>query len=187
MNRKTKIGILALAFLLILSLTANGILATALAREKKDSNRHLYDPDYALGGDGSDIDVSIEETTEPKFAIETQIITLYLPQAVQDRITFNTVENEQGTNITFTGKEYAQELVLFSVALTKGEPEGYLLGVLKDETKGEWKVAVNVTQINSQDWSEEQYSEISALQQCVNDIMIQIQEDPRFVLIRADS
>lgn len=180
MNTKRKIGILALAFLLILSLTANGILAVMLAREKKDSNRHLYDPDYAVGGDGSDIDVSIEETTEPKFQIETQIITLHLPETVQDRITLNTVENEQGTNITCTGKDFAQELVLFSVVFSKDEPEGYLLGVLKDEAKGEWKVAVNVTQINPQDWSGEHYSEICALQEHVNDIMIQIQEDPRF-------
>lgn len=185
MNTKRKIGILALVFVLILSLAANGILAIALAREKKDSNRYLYDPDYAVGGDGSDPDFSIEETTEPRFQIETQIITLSLPETIQDRITLNTVEDEQGTNITCTSKDYAQELVLFSVALTKEEPEGDLLGVLKDETKGEWKACVNVTQINSQDWSEEQYSEICALQECVNDIMIQIQEDPRFIPNRA--
>lgn len=179
MNRKGKVAILALSFVLILSLVANGILAAALIGERKD--RYLYDPDYAVGGDGSEADVSIEETTEPRFQIETQIITLSLPEAVQDHITVNTEENEHSTSITYASKDHSQEPVLFSVVFTKDEPQGNLLGVLNDDAKGKWKACVNVTQIDPNDWSEEDYSQICALQEWVNDIMIQLQEDPRFV------
>lgn len=181
MNTKAKAAIILLACALIASLAANGILGVLLAKEKKDSLRYLYDPKYAIGSDRSDTDEPVEETNEPRFQITTQCITLSLPETLQDKIVVDTAENEQSTNITVTSKGYEQEAVLFSVALSRDEPDGYILGVLKDKTNGQWNVAVDVKQISSEDWSSEQYSELCTLQEYVNDIMIQLQEDPRFV------
>lgn len=92
------------------------------------------------------------------------------------------VHTQEGRNsvVTFRTKVSERDVVLFSVILGPDEADGYLLGYLKD---GEEMINVYaaVNDMPAEDWSEEEYQEICAMQERVNDIIVQFYEDERFV------
>ena len=114
-------------------------------------------------------------------AVENAYKTFYYPQEWENKV--EEVRTEDGANctVTFQTKISGKEVVLFSVVMGPDEAEGYLLGQLKDEATGMINVYSVMNEADPEAWSEEEYSEICALQERVNDIIVQFFEDERFV------
>lgn len=184
MNRETKgkwIGII-LAVLLVASLTANGILAAKLINQPVDPSLSLYDPEYAIGKD--DQTVVPEETTapSPEQVISNPYMELICPAELKDQVSMETTQLEDGIAVAFSGVFDGKELELFVISLTKEEPaDCYILGELQDTKDGNLCVAMHMNEIQTEEWSEDLYNEICALQERVNDFIIQFYEDERFV------
>ena len=118
---------------------------------------------------------------EPGIAVDNDYMTFFYPQEWEGKV--EVVREETDKNIAFTFKTQIsdEEVALFSVVLGPEEADGYLLGTLEDAEKGTVNVYSVVNEQNPEDWSEEEYTEICRLQERVNDILVQLQEDERFV------
>lgn len=169
---------------LAVSLTVNVILSAIVAKQDNDSDKYLYDPNYALGKDDYEI---IAEVTESDQIIEIPlgVVKLHYAAELKDQIAVEVEEGEKGAVIRFTALGFAEKLELFSFKLTPDKnAEDYTLGVLQDTQYGELYVMMHMNEQSPEDWTEEAYSEICRLQERVNDIIIQFYEDERFVPVR---
>jgi len=177
---KEKRIVIILAVLLVISLAANGVLAAKLMRQPEDPSLSLYDPEYAVGRDEQTVIPA--ETTEPAEVQELsdRYITLVCPSDLSGRINVATTEQEDGVSMAFSGLFDGKEVELFVISLTKAESEDYILGEFRDENDGKFQVVMRMNEIYPQEWPEDVYNEICALQERVNDIIIQFYEDERF-------
>lgn len=115
-------------------------------------------------------------------AVDNAYMTFYYPQEWEGKV--EEIREEAGENITVTFQTgiSGKDVVLFSVVLGSGVVEdGYLLGQLKDPQAGTINVYSVMNELMPEDWTEEEYNEICALQERVNDIIVQFYEDERFV------
>ena len=115
-------------------------------------------------------------------AVDNAYMTFYYPQEWEGKVEEVREETDGNITVTFRTDISGREVVLFSVVMGPGVvEEGYLLGQLKDPQAGTINVYSIMNEINSADWSEEDYSQIIALQERVNDIIVQFYQDERFV------
>ena len=91
------------------------------------------------------------------------------------------VENGKNIKVSFQTKIGEKNVVLVSIVLGPDVCDGYLLGQLEDPEAGTINVYSIINEPVREDWSEEEYSEICALQERVNDIIVQFYDDDRFV------
>lgn len=122
----------------------------------------------------------IPEETEG-ILIEANYFTFSYPPQWDEEIEMVHTEEEQNQVITFRTTVADREIDLFSIVLGPNEAEGYLLGTFETEENGTINVYSQVKDQAEEGFTEAQYNEICALQERVNEITIQIQEDPRFV------
>lgn len=85
--------------------------------------------------------------------------------------------------ILFTTDFTGEELELFRFYISRSPTEGYPLGTLTDAQYGEMTVCVEVKEYSSGSWTPEEYAKLGAMQERVNDIIVQFHEDPRFTPI----
>lgn len=145
---------------------------------------------FLNGGNQQQDDPTPSETsdlwTEPPaeepsgIAMETPHMTFTYPREWEGKV--EAVQSTEGRNstVTFQTEISGREVVLFSVILGPDAAEGYLLGQLDDGGNGVINVYSVVNEVNPEEWTEEEYNEICALQERVNDIIVQFQEDERF-------
>ena len=184
MNReaKGKWIVIVLAILLVISLTANVILAVKYANQPDDSQLSLYDPEYAIGKDDPIVVPEETEAPAPEQVISNSYIELICPADLKDQLSMATAQQEDGVTTVFTGMFDGKEVELFEIRLAKAEPaDYYILGELQDTEDGTLYVAMHMSEIHPEEWSEELYSQICALQERVNDFIVQFYEDERFV------
>lgn len=146
-------------------------------------------PNRAGSGPGQDTSQSATEepTEEPAVALPTKYIVLAYPAEIKEDVKISYEDLEDGQKIIFTTDLTGEELELFRFEISKSVGEGYQLGVLEDAQEGSLAVCVNVHEYLQGNWEIEDYNKLKALQQRVNDIMAQIQEDPRFTPMRGDN
>lgn len=113
-------------------------------------------------------------------AVENAYMTFYYPQEWDGKVEESRSISGQTVTVTFQTDISGQKVVLFSVVMGPGVVDGYLLGQLEDPEEGTINVYSVMNEIDPEDWSEEEYNEICALQERVNDIIVQFYEDPRF-------
>lgn len=114
-------------------------------------------------------------------AVDTPYITLYCP--VEWVGTVNVAQGEKDGNhtVTFTTVVAEEETVLFSLLFGPSDrAEGFQLGQLEDETAGTVYVFAAMNEEVSPSWSDEDYANVCAMQERVNDMIMQLHEDPRF-------
>lgn len=114
-------------------------------------------------------------------AVDNDYMTFYYPQEWEGKVEEHREKNGENIAVTFQTKIGGKDVVLFSVVMGPGVVDGYLLGQLKDPQAGTINVYSVMNELMPEDWSEEEYSEICALQERVNDIIVQFYEDERFV------
>ena len=168
---------MVLVIILVLSLAANAVLAIMLIKARNQSPSGTE----TTPGTQPSAAETVQTTAAPQEnEIPTRYITLEIPEDLQEVFTVKTTEAEGSTQVTFSGVIEGQELHLFAFVFTKEETGDYILGVLTDEAEGNINVVMNMNEQNPEDWSDETYKEIGALQERVNDFILQFYEDPRF-------
>ena len=112
-------------------------------------------------------------------AVDNAYMTFYYPQEWDGRVEEVREETDGNVMVTFRTDISGKEVVLFSIVMGPEEAEGYLLGHLTEGGKQIFVYSV-MNEMPAEDWSEADYAKICALQERVNDIIIQFFEDPRF-------
>ena len=114
-------------------------------------------------------------------AVDNAYMTFYYPQEWEGQVEELREENGKNIKVSFQTKVGEKNVVLFSIVLGPDVCDGYLLGQLEDPEAGTINVYSIINEPVKEDWSEEEYSEICALQERVNDIIVQFYDDDRFV------
>lgn len=134
-------------------------------------------PAYTDGGTGEETMI----TENPGVPVENPYMTYYCPADLEDAVTVRQTTGENRHEAIFVADISGQELELFSVILgTAAEETGFELGVLEDASLGTVHVTLVMNEQQAEDWSEEDFNRINALQERINDIIAQFHEDPRF-------
>ena len=114
-------------------------------------------------------------------AVDNAYMTFYYPQEWEGKVEELRGENGKNFKVSFQTKIGEKNVVLVSIVLGPDVCDGYLLGQLEDPEAGTINVYSIINEPVREDWSEEEYSEICALQERVNDIIVQFYDDDRFV------
>ena len=125
-----------------------------------------------------------EITEEPGVPLSTKYIVLSYPAELEGEVSIRYEEIADGQEIIFSTDFTGENLELFRFSISKNGTDGYELGVLQDAEDGELRVCVDVKDYENGRWTPEQYQKINALQERVNDIIVQFHDDPRFVPVR---
>lgn len=181
-NKKTAISGLLIGLIVLLLIVAAVLLAILLRPDEP--------PDHA-GDQTSTTEPSItedsgEKTEEaPGLPLVTKYMVLSYPSELEGLVDIAYEELEDGQQIIFTTDLTGEELELFRFSISKSGTDGYQLGVLTDEEAGQLFVCMNVTEYSSGSWTPEEYAKLNAMQERVNDIIIQFYDDPRFTAARS--
>ena len=122
-----------------------------------------------------------EETEAPVVPLPTNYIVLSYPAELENEVAVAYENLNDGQMITFTTNFTGEELVLFRFSISASGDDGFALGVLKDEQAGDLMVCVHVEEYTSGNLAPEDFNKLNALQERVNDIIVQFYDDPRFV------
>lgn len=134
---------------------------------------------------------TVESTTEPVtepvieepvgIPVATPYMTFHYPEEWADKVEVQQADDGKNCTLTFQTEISGQELVLFSFVLGPDEAEGFLLGQLHDDQAGTVNVYCVMNEMDPEEWTDEEYDEICAHQERVNDMIFQLHEDGRFV------
>ena len=120
------------------------------------------------------------ETEDPGIAVENPYMTYYYASDLADDVTVETTAEADRHEAAFLTEINGQELELFRIILGSGTVEnGFVLGTLDDI-----QVTLVMNEQNAEDWSEEDFARINALQERINDIIPQFYADSRFTANR---
>lgn len=129
--------------------------------------------------------VSIDETMvmeTPGIAVENPYMTYSYAADLADVLIVRDTVEENRHEAVFLADISGQEVELFSVVLgTDAEENGFEVGVLEDASLGTIHVTLVMNEQKEENWSEEHFAQINALQERINDIIVQFYDDPRFV------
>lgn len=114
-------------------------------------------------------------------AVETPYLTLHYPQELADVLEVESTDIGANRVTAFYAEIAGQHVALFSVTVGTEEADGYLLGRLTDDANGTVNVYTDVFEYDRADWSAEDYENICALQERINDVIYPISQDERFV------
>lgn len=113
-------------------------------------------------------------------AVQTPYVTFHYPEEWRGKVEAEQSEDEGRSVTTFRTELSGKRIELFSVVLSPNEEEGYLLGWLRLESGTQVKVYTRMNELSAEDWTEEEFAELSALQERVNDIIAQFYENEAF-------
>ena len=112
--------------------------------------------------------------------VETPYMTFYCPEDWKNTVEWELTQRGSNTALTFRLTTVEKQVELFSLELGPEETaQGYYLGYL-DDTDGKIHIYSEMNEQDPSDWSEEDYMEICYQQERVNDLILQLHEDPRF-------
>ncbi len=116
-----------------------------------------------------------EQAKQDGIAVETPYITLYYPKQWTQLQSAEVTQEGNNTRITFRTTVADRAVELFSMIIGPDEAQGYLLGTLD----GMYVYSL----MNEQDpesWSEEDYMDLCRQQEYVNELILQLHENPGF-------
>lgn len=167
------------AMLVMTILLSAAMALTGCARDQQESKEPaLTQP--AQMEDGNE-----QITEDSGIPFTTEYIILSYPSELEDMVSIRYEPLEDGQKILFTTDFTGEELELFRFYISRSPTEGYPLGTLTDAQYGEMTVCVEVKEYSSGSWTPEEYAKLGAMQERVNDIIVQFHEDPRFAAARS--
>lgn len=120
-------------------------------------------------------------TEAPGIAVDTPYITLYCPEEWRDAVKVDQKEENGTYTVTFHTTVADMDTVLFSVIFSAGETvEGFPLGTLEDGDAGTVSVYAAMNEELPETWGDEEITQFGAMQERVNDLIMQLHEDSRF-------
>lgn len=128
--------------------------------------------------------ISEEDPTEAAVVpLATNYIILSYPAELEEDVKVTYEDIADGQKITFTTDFTGEELELFHFTISTSGTEGYSLGELEHEQAGTLLVCMNVKEYTDGNWKPEDFNKLNAMQERVNDIIVQFYDDPRFTPI----
>lgn len=113
-------------------------------------------------------------------AADNPYMTFYYPQQWEGRVEEIRTQEGENTVHSFVTTVTDREVTLFSVVIGPEEAaDGYLLGQLETDG-GAVNVYTVISELPADGWTETTYGELCALQEQVNDIIMQFHQDSRF-------
>jgi len=142
-----------------------------IEKEKQKEEKKAEEPQETYGTEFIPEDTGIEFTTP--------YIKLRYPEELQGKVELT--HSTEGKKHTVAFKTPDGETTLFSLIFSPdaGEP-GYKMGTLNDPTAGAINVFTDISDLPKEQLSDQQYSDLCAMQERVNDLIAQLHEDPRF-------
>lgn len=122
-----------------------------------------------------------EGTEAPAIPLATNYIVLSYPAELEQDVTVSYENLKDGQLIRFTTDFTGEELELFSFSISTSGDDGYTLGTLEDPEAGSLMVCMHVKEYTEGNWKPEDFNKLNAMQERVNDIIVQFYEDERFV------
>ena len=160
------------------SVPSSAVSSSSLSSETSSSSSASSEP---VESSSSEYIEGAPEATEPGISVETQHMSFYYPAELEETFIVRHSEEEGNQTVAFCSEISGEELELFAVVLGTADENDFTLGILQDDTAGEVPVSIRMNVQDPADWSAEDFERINALQERVNDIIIQFYEDPRFV------
>ena len=122
-----------------------------------------------------------EPAATPDDVIATAYGELIFPGMWADRVQYEIEENGADVKIHFTGTVDGAEAKLFTLCYGTVPEDGYEMGSLL--TDGDMVVLVSTVMypiVPQEEWPEEATNELYTLQESINDLLVQLQENPDF-------
>ena len=122
-----------------------------------------------------------QELVQPDDVIVTPYGELKYPGMWTDRVRYEMEEDGADVKVHFYATAEGAQVQLFTLCYGTVPEDGYEMGQLLIE--GDMVVPVSTVMysiVPQDDWSEETTNELYALQESINDLLVQLQEDPDF-------
>lgn len=116
----------------------------------------------------------------PTYPLELKYATFHYTDAFVEALSIVVSEQEDSCIIAASTTVMEEEIPLYTLILTKGNAEGAKVGVLRDRKMGNINVILQMNEPQCEYLSEAGYSRIYELQEGINELISQLEEDPRF-------
>ena len=114
-------------------------------------------------------------------AMDTPYITLYYPEEWDGLVTTELKTEGETQRLTIRTEIGGKGVELFSLIMGPVEmAEGFPLGTLNHETAGTIQVFAAMNEQMPEGWTDDEVAQFGAMQERVNDLIMQLHEDPRF-------
>lgn len=113
--------------------------------------------------------------------VNMRYVTFVYPEEYTDRIDVVLSDMDDGSKMTVSAEFGGKDLELYSLVLSKTQVDGFRLGALKHESAGEIGIYMLMNEQSADHWTEDEFSEISALQESANMILMQLYENENYV------
>lgn len=117
----------------------------------------------------------MEQAKRDGIPLETPYITLYYPKQWTELQAAEVTRSGENYRMTFRTTVGERALELFSIVIGSDETEGYLLGTLD----GVYVYSI-MNEQNPEDWSEADYMDLCRQQEYINELILQLHENPGF-------
>ena len=140
------------------------------------------DPPAETTGAPAETDFGLEDAPQVPEGIEleTPYITFYYPEEWEDKVDAEQQLSGNTCTLIFRTEMEGKTVELFRMILGREAAEGYLHGTLEDPAAGTINVYSVMNELNPEEWSDENFDILCAMQERVNDLIGQVAEDPRF-------
>lgn len=131
-------------------------------------------PSGTQGEDGASNSSDVQDTTPKKLEIETPVGTLLFPEEWAGEVQMKDTSADGQYAVSFYGTVNGEDVLLFELSI--GTKEGsYQLGSAPDVNGNMLPVWLNISEIEAKpEWSAEDTTRINTLQECVNDLIDQL-------------
>ena len=122
-----------------------------------------------------DVPGILEQAKQDGIAVETPYITFYYPNSWTELQSAAVTTEGKNSRVSFNATVGTQTVELFSMIIGPDEAEGYLLGMLDG-----MNVYSVMNEQNPEEWSEADYMDLCRQQEYVNELILQLHENPGF-------
>lgn len=132
------------------------------------------EPNGTQGEDGTTNGSDTQNETPKKLEIETPVGTLTFPEEWAGDVQTKDTSTDGTYAMSFYGTVNGADVLLFEIAIGAAEG-GYQLGSAPDADGNMQSVWLNISEIKAEpEWSEADTARINTLQECVNDLIDQL-------------
>lgn len=171
-HKKVKIRVLAAVLVIMISMAGFISGCKKQAETSHTGEQEMTMQEAAMTEAAKDIGVEMWNPYKP----------LYFPADLVNQVYPLLAEDGLNYYYEFHITVEEQDVLLLSIILGPDDvSEGKLLGQLNTADSGMIKVYVVTAEIDPADWSEEQFQDIVAKQQRINDITAQLYQDENFI------
>ena len=164
----------------IVAAAAMLLFAACSAKEAAPNQPQVIEPDRPAKVE-NDVQQQQQDEQPQDDVIETVYGELTYPGMWADRVSYDIVENGADVQITFYAKAEDTEVDLFTLCYGTVPENGYEMGSLLVEDDMVVPVSTVMYPIVPEEgWSEETVNELSALQESINDLLIQLRAYPNY-------